>query len=119
MSAFLPQDFDWLVPTTKDLLRPDEVARYLGRKETFVYDLCDTGKLEAFEPVDREVKRKVITRRSVLIVLAEQAKTNPALFFERVLALLNHLDAHQLAQLIAAANQRRAKRFPTTTPTAP
>lgn len=109
--AVQQQDFDWLVPTTKDLLRPDEVARYLGRELTFVYELCDSGKLEAFEPTDRTVKRKVITRRSVVLVLAEQARTNPALFFDRVLALLNHLDPAQLSRLIAAANARRSRKL--------
>ncbi len=92
-------------------MRPDEVARYLGRKETFVYDLCDEGKLEAFEPTDREVKRKVISRRSLLLVLAEQARENPALFMERVEALLNLMTPAQLSRLITAANQRRAKKL--------
>lgn len=103
------QSFDWLVPTTKNLLRPDEVARYLGRGETFVYDLIDEGKLEAFEPTDREVKRKVISRRSLILVLAEQARTNPALFMERVLAILEHLDSHQLSKVIAEATKRRSR----------
>lgn len=101
--------WDWLVPTTKDLLRPDEVARFLGRKETFVYELVEEGKLEAFEPVDRQVKRKVITRRSVLLVLAEQARSNPANFAERVHALLPHLDAASLSRLISEATKLKNK----------
>ena len=101
--------WDWLVPTTKDLLRPDEVARFLGRKETFVYELIEAGKLEAFEPTDREVKRKVITRRSLLLVLAEQARSHPDNFIERTLALLPHLDGTGLTKLIAEATRLRAK----------
>ena len=103
--------WDWLVPTTKDLLRPDEVARFLGRKETFVYELVEEGKLEAFEPTDREVKRKVITARSVRLVLAEQARSNPAHFAERVLSLLPHLDSAAISRLIAEATRLRAKKL--------
>lgn len=105
--------WDWLVPTTKDLLRPDEVATYLGRKLDFVYALIDEGKLEAFEPTDREVKRKVITRRSVLLVLAEQARSNPAHFSERVLSLLPHLDSASISRLIAEATRLRSKKLTT------
>ncbi len=111
MAEVTQSDFDWLVPTTKELLRPDEVARYLGRGETFVYDLIEEGELEAFEPQNREVKRKVITRRSVVLVLAKQARSNPSLFYDRVEALLNHLNPAQLSRLIAAANARRAKKL--------
>jgi len=105
--------WDWLVPTTKDLLRPDEVARFLGRKETFVYELIDAGKLEAFEPTDREVKRKQITTRSVRLVLAEQARSHPGNFAERVLSLLPHLDSTSLSRLIAEATKLRAKKLTT------
>lgn len=101
--------WDWLVPTTKELLRPDEVATFLGRKETFVYELIDEGKLEAFEPTDREVKRKQITRRSVLLVLTEQATSSPELFYERLLACLSYLDSRQLARLSAEVTRRRAQ----------
>jgi len=103
--------WDWLVPTTKDLLRTDEVARFIGRKETFVYELVEEGKLEAFEPTDREVKRKVITSRSVRLVLAEQARSNPANFAERVLSLLPHLDSASLSRLIAEATRLRSKKL--------
>ena len=102
--------WDWLVPTTKDLLRPDEVARYLGRKETFVYELVEEGKLEAFEPCGRQVKRKMITARSVRLVLSEQARSNPAHFAERVLALLPHLDTAAINRLITEATKIKSKK---------
>ena len=103
--------WDWLVPTTRDLLRPDEVARFLGRKESFVYELVEEGKLEAFEPTDREVKRKRITARSVRLVLAEQARSNPQNFSERVLSLLPHLDSASLTRLITEATRLRSKKL--------
>lgn len=103
--------WDWLVPTTKDLLRPDEAARFMGTSVDFVYALIDEGKLEAFEPTDREVKRKRVTARSVRLTLAEQALNHPQNFAERMHALLPHLDSASLSRHIAEATRLRSKKL--------
>ena len=113
MAEVAQQEWDWLVPTNKNLLRPDEAATYFGRSVDYVYDIIEEGKLEVHAPTDRLVERKTITRRSVVLHLAETAKYNPAYFAERVEALLAHLDSHQLSRLIAAATTLRAKRITT------
>lgn len=106
-------EFDFLIPNGKQTFRPDEVAGILGRKLTFVYDLIDEGKLEVLEPTDREVARKVILRRSILAVLAEQYKGDPAVFVDRVLRLLDHLDAHGLSKVTARCVTLRNQRLAT------
>ncbi len=116
MSDALPQDFDWLVPTTKELLRPDEVARYLGRSPDFVEQMIDEGRLEYLSPADRQVERKVITRRSLILLIAEQFRGDPARWMERVEALLNHMDAAQLTRVITAAQARLSKKRATPRP---
>lgn len=103
--------WDWLVPVTKDHLRPDEAARFLGRELDFVYAMIEEGKLEAFEPPDRIVKRKTITRRSVVALLAEMATVSPELFADRCIALLQHADSALLTRLITEATKLRTQRL--------
>lgn len=101
--------FDFLVPVTKPLMRPDEAARFLHRERQHIYDLIAEGKLEAHAPQDREKQRYVVTTRSVKLVLAETALYDPAQFIERILSLFTRLNGAQLAQILAEVTRLRAK----------
>jgi len=105
--------FDWLIPTTKELLRPEECARYLDRSLDFVDAMIDEGKLEWMAPTGRKVERKRITRRSLLLLILEQFRADPELWFERYAALLHRCSAHQLTRLIAEATRLRSKKLTT------
>ena len=67
--------FDFLMPfgPSRPLLRPDEVARCLGWSVRKVYELIQDGKLEAHALPERDKQRYQVTRRSVLLFLAETA----------------------------------------------
>lgn len=101
--------FDFLVPYRKPLLRPDEAATCLGRSVDFVYDMLDEGKLESHAPKNREVRRYTITRRSVVLLLAETATYDPEHFTTRAEALLETLSADQLTRVIRRATELRIK----------
>ena len=103
--------FDFLMPYSerRTLLSPQEVAKVLNRSVDFVEQMIEEGRLEAFGPRDREKTRKQITRRSVLLLLAEQAMAEPELWFERVVRLVDACTHAQLDALIIRATQRRAR----------
>lgn len=94
-------DWDWLIPTQKNLLRPDEVASYIRRSLNYVYNEIEAGELEAFAPPDRQVERKLITRRSLLLHLARCAKTSPHLLQERAIEFLRSLDPETRKNIIS------------------
>lgn len=103
--------FDFLVPYSerRTLLNPKEVAICLGRSIYFVYDMIDEGKLEAHAPANREQARYMITRRSVILLLAEQANYDAVYFAERVTALLKTLTRAQLDAVLIEATRLRAR----------
>lgn len=116
--------FDFLVPFTSLLLRPDQAAQCLrgdrntttrgGRDRTdsrhhalgYVYALREEGKLECIAPTGREKERFMVTRRSVLLLLAEQSNFDPSAFDTRVEALLPVLTRAQLIRFIARATRQ-------------
>ena len=101
--------FEKTLAWKSELLRPNQVADLLGRSPSFIYALIDEGKLEAFEPTDRQVKRKTITRRSVLMVLAESGSKNPEIILPRMNALLSYLSPDALEATIKEGNRIIAK----------
>lgn len=112
--------FDFLMPFSerRTLLSIGEVAKVLARSRDFVESMVDEGRLEVFAPAldrgaadgaDRQIQRKRITRRSVLVLLAEQAQSDPAHWFERVLRVVDTCTAEQLTALIVHATQRRSR----------
>lgn len=103
--------FDFLLPYRKATYNTQETAAALGRSLSFVYKLMEDGKLEFHGVPGREVSRARITRRSIAAYLAETAVYNPAYFYERVEALLTHLDATQLHRLAASAEKLRAAKL--------
>jgi hypothetical protein len=103
--------FDFMMPYSeaRRTLNPQEVARCLERSIDFVEAMIDEGRLEAFAPADRAKQRKRVTRRSVLLLLAEQAQFHPEHFVERLLCLVDTCTAEQLDAIIRRASQRRAR----------
>ena len=119
--------FDSLLRSKALLLRPDQVAESLrgaksgmtrsgrARKDrrhhalSYVYALRDEGKLECLAPTGRVRARFVVTRRSVLLLLAEQANFDPSDSDTRIEALLPILTRAQLDRFIAKATQLRAR----------
>ena len=102
--------FDFLVPfgPHRALLRPDEVSRCLGWKQRTVYQLIDEGKLEAHAITGRDKQRYQITRRSVLLFLAETALYRGEDTLTRLERVLPALAPAELNRLIAAATRLRA-----------
>lgn len=103
-----PGPFEKALALKRELLKPKEVAELMGRSSSFVYTLVDEGKLEAMEPSGRQVKRKVITRRSVLLVMAESSK-NPAILAPQLEALLAWMSVNELDRVIQEATRLIAK----------
>jgi hypothetical protein len=85
------------------LLSPQRVARIMGRSARFVLELCDAGRLEAFSPPGRKVSRRVITRRSLVLVLAEDVEQVPEDCDTRLDRVLLELSSDQLQRLAAKA----------------
>jgi excisionase family DNA binding protein len=104
--------FDFLMPFSdrRTLLTISEVCGVLERKRDFVEAMIDEGRLEAFAPQGRDVQRKRVTRRSVLLLLAEQSLGDIAFFEERLMRLIATIrDPHMLERLIRHATQQRAR----------
>lgn len=104
-------EFDFLVPFSdrRPMLTIAEVAKILDRERDFVEAMIDEGRLEAFAPPAREVQRKRITRRSVLLLLAEMSLVSPRLFLDRLLRCVDVCDAAACSALIQRATARRMK----------
>lgn len=100
-----PGPFEKVLALERELLKPKEVAEMMGRCCDFVYGLVDEGKLEAMEPSGRQVKRKTITRRSVLMVMAESGSRNSEILGPQMEALLAWLSADELGRVIQEATR--------------
>ena len=87
------EEFDFLMPygPQRALLKPGEVARVLDSTPQHVYNLIGEGKLEAHATEGREQQRYRITRRSVLVELANSALYRNEDHTKRVLAALRTL----------------------------
>ncbi len=103
--------FDFMMPYSESrrTLNTAEVAKCLERSKDFVEAMIAEGKLENFVPEDRARQTHRITRRSVLLLLAEQARFAPEHFLERVLRLIDACTPEQLQAIIIRATQRRAR----------
>jgi hypothetical protein len=97
-------DFDFLMPFQKNLLRTDEVAGVISRSPAFVRELVEQGKLEGHVNCawgTRESYR--VTRRSVILHLAEIANYDPSFLVLRIEALLKGLNESALTRLVKSA----------------
>jgi len=103
-------DFDFLLPFQKPFWRTDEVAEVIGRSIQYVRALIEDGRLEAHQDSafgDR--KSSLITRRSVLLYMAETANYDPGYLVIRIEVLLKRLTAPTLDRLIATARKLRER----------
>lgn len=111
-------DFDFLMPFQKNLLRTDEVSEIIGRSRQFVHELLQEGRLEAHydsvysvasgdEPRKGPRKSPRITRRSVILYLAETANYDAGYLVIRIETLLPKLNQAALDRLIASATKHR------------
>lgn len=98
-------EFDWLIPTSKELLNPEEVARILNQSVDFVYKLRDEGRLECHSHPDRIIKRFQATRRSLLLYLVESAEYKSSDLTDRLLRVLKKLAPAELSRLLHEANR--------------
>ena len=119
--------FDFLVPFRSLLLRPDQAAQCLrgDKSETtrsgakradsrhhalsYVYALREEGKLNCIAPTGRSKERFMVTRMSLLMLLAEQSNWDAADFDVRWEQMLRHLDRPHLDRLITKATRMREK----------
>ena len=106
--AIAQGDFDFLLPLQKNLWRTDEVADAISRDQQYVRALIDDGRLEAHRDSALGVRKSsLITRRSILLYLAETANYDPAYLVLRLEAVLKKLNPAALDRLIAAARQQQ------------
>jgi hypothetical protein len=103
-------DFDFLLPYQKPFWRTDEVADVIGRSTQYVRQLIEGGRLEAHQDsAYGERKTSLVTRRSVLLYLAETANYDPAYLVIRVEALIKRLPGPSLDRLITTARKLRER----------
>jgi len=107
-------EFDFLMPygPSRKTLAPQEVAMCIGFSVDLIYKLCDEGRLESLELPGRIYAAKRVTRRSVLLLLAEMAmgdgrERQP--FIERVDRLLEVLSHDQLEHVMRRAATLKGK----------
>ncbi len=101
-------DFEFLLPYSKALYRTDEVATTIGREQTYVRELVDNGRLEAHrDSATGTRKSNLVTRRSVVLYLAETANYDPAYLVLRIEAVLKTMRARDLDRLISTAQRQK------------
>lgn len=103
-------DFDFLMPFEKALYRTDEVGDAIGRDPKYVRELIDCGRLEAQQDsASGARKSNLVTRRSVLIYLAETANYDPASIVLRIEVIIKTLKPAALDRIIDAARRQRER----------
>ncbi|MCA1659013.1 MAG: hypothetical protein LC642_00505 [Verrucomicrobiaceae bacterium] len=107
MAAVEAGEYDFLIPTRKAIMRPDEVANAIGRSLPFVRSLIEAGRLEAHQDSAKGSRESnTITRRSVILYLAETSNYDPAFIVMRVEVVMKTLKQPALNRLIAFARKR-------------
>jgi hypothetical protein len=100
-------EFDFLVPWSKTLYRTDEVAECLGRDPAYVRALISAGRLDAHcDSALGDRKSSRVTRRSLIMYLAETANYEQADMVPRFEAVLKTMRPHHLKQIAAWIQKR-------------
>lgn len=103
-------DFDFLLPFQKPFWRTDEVAEVIGRSTQYVRELIDGGRLEAHQDSAYGTRKtSLVTRRSVLLYLAETANYDPGYLVIRIEVITKRLTAPTLDRLIATLRKQRER----------
>jgi hypothetical protein len=101
-------EFEFLMPYEKPLYRTNEVAETIGRDQAYVRVLVEAKRLEAHrDSAFGTRKSNLITRRSLVLYLAETANYQPAHLVLRIEALLKSLTSAQLDRLIDTARKHQ------------
>lgn len=101
-------EYDFLIPTRKPLMRTDEVAGAIHRGLDFVRDLVGEGRLEAHRDSARGARNtNIITRRSVVLYLAETSDYDPAYLIMRMEVILKTFQAPALDRVIAFCTRQK------------
>jgi len=104
-------NFDFLLPYKKSLYSVPETAKAIGRKDDFVRELIDDGRLEAHaDSAFGSLKSNRVTRRSIAVYLARTAQYDPAQFIDQFRELFRTLTPEQLNKVVVMATQERARR---------
>lgn len=114
-------EFDFLLPYAKSLYRTDEAAECIGRDPAYVRDLIEKGRLEAHR--DTAIKggrlSNRVTRRSLLLYLAETADYRSDDTLAQVKAFLKTLRPHQIREIVHAAEHALSSRLKPAKPSKP
>jgi hypothetical protein len=107
LAAVEAGEYDFLIPTRKPLMRMDEVASAIGRSVSFVRDLIDDSRLEAHRDSARgERPSNQVTRRSVILYLAETSNYDPSFVVMRLEVVMKTLQAPAINRIIAFGRKR-------------
>ncbi|GEM_PF-1828364 len=101
--------FDFLVPYKSEVISPVQCAKSLGRDVQHVYSLIERGKLEAHGVPGRDVQRYRITRRSLVLYMAESANYSPNDLVDRLVDVAATLTDAQCALFEQKLRARRIK----------
>jgi hypothetical protein len=108
LAAVEAGEYDFLIPTRKPLMRTDEVAVAIHRSLNFVRALIDDGRLESHQDsATGNRNTNIVTRRSVVLYLAETADYDPAYIVMRLEVIMKTLKAPALERLIAFATKQK------------
>lgn len=104
-------EYDFLIPTRKPLMRMDEVCDVLRRSSGFVRHLVENGRLEVHRDSARgERPSNIITRRSVVLYLAETSDYDPAYMVMRIEVVMKTLKSPAaLDRLISFAKKQKER----------
>ncbi len=91
-------------------LTPQQASATFGYDVDFVYSEIQAGRLETIAPLDRDVQRHRITKRSVLVLLAAMIQVDPEEHLRRIMALIEMQTRREwLDQIVVSATVRRAQ----------
>jgi hypothetical protein len=108
LAAVEAGEYDFLIPTRKPLMRTDEVASVIHRSTDFVRALIEDGRLEAHsDSAKGDRNTNIVTRRSVVLYLAETADYDPAYIVMRLEAVLKTMKTPALDRIIAFCTRQR------------
>jgi hypothetical protein len=103
-------EYDFLIPTRKPLMRMDEVCDAIRRSPNFVRALMDNGRLEAHrDSAKGDRLSSLITRRSVILYLAETSGYDTAFIVMRIEVVMKTLRAPALDRITATARKLRER----------
>jgi excisionase family DNA binding protein len=92
-------DFDFIVPTRKELMTVEEVAGTLRIDRTSVYNLVIAGELEMHRRPGMEKSHGRVTRRSLVAYLAKSANYEAEHMVETLLSIARTLTPQRRREL--------------------